>query len=149
MENSCFFDQKDAILSDFHYLESRFYSSNTDIVETLFTVIQDRHNHSESYITVIVSQTAQKVEIYLAKGRSGPAFFSSDLGHFFGTNVAIDLGVMLKGKVHYKPQFVYDVVRIHFLMIHMELIDYNIVADTKAALLRCFFFIPELKLETL
>ena len=44
------------------------------------TLIQERHNHSESFVTVKVSQRTQKVEVYLEIDGSGLAFFSTDLG---------------------------------------------------------------------
>ena len=37
------------------------------------------------------------------------------------------------------------IVRIHSLMIYTELIEYKIVGDTQAPLLRCFSFISKLK----
>ena len=52
---------------------------------------------------------------------------------------------MLRGKRPHKPEFGYDIVRIHSLMIYTDLIEYNIVGDTKAPLLRCFSFISKLK----
>ena len=109
------------------------------------TLIQERHNHSENCIKVKVSRSTQKVEIYLASDGSGIAFFSADLGHIFGSNVGNIFGVMLRGKGPHKPQLAYDIVRIHSLMIYTNLIEYNIVGDTKAPLLRCFPFISKLK----
>ena len=52
---------------------------------------------------------------------------------------------MLRGKGPHKPEFAYDIVRIHSLMIYTDLIEYNIVGDTKAPLLRCFPFLSKLK----
>ena len=52
---------------------------------------------------------------------------------------------MLRGKGPHKPEFAYDIVRIHSLMIYTDLIEYNIVGDTKAPLLRCFPFNSKLK----
>ena len=52
---------------------------------------------------------------------------------------------MLRGKGPHKLEFVYDNVRIHSLIIYTDLIEYNIVGDTKAPLLRCFPFISKLK----
>ena len=52
---------------------------------------------------------------------------------------------MMRGKGPQNPNFAYDIVRIHFLIICTGLIKYNIVGDTKAPLLRCFRFIPKLK----
>ena len=52
---------------------------------------------------------------------------------------------MLSGKGHHKPEFAYDIVLIHSPMIYTDLMEYNIVGDTKAPLLRCFLLISKLK----
>ena len=108
-------------------------------------LIQERHNHRENCIKVKVSRRTQKVEIYLANEASGLEFFSTGLGHVFGSIVGNEIGVLSKGKGPHKPEFAYDIVRIHSLMIYTDLIEYNIVGDTKAPLLRCFLFISKLK----
>ena len=108
-------------------------------------LIQERHSHSENCIKVKVSRRTQKVEIYLANAESGLAFFSTDRGHIFGSNVGKEFGVMLKRKGPHKLEFAYDIVRIHSLMIYTDLIEYNIVGDIQAPLLRCFPFISKLK----
>ena len=131
--------------SEFYNLELGLYPSIKDIVETMNTLIQERYNHSEKCITIKVSGRTQKVEIYFANEGPGLAFFSTDLGHIFGSNFGNEFGVMLRGKGPHKPGFAYDIVRIHSLMIHRELIEYNIVADRQAPLLRCFPFISKLK----
>ena len=140
-----FFDKKLSESSDFYYVEPGLYPSITDTVEAMNTLIQERHNHSENCVTVKVSRRTQKIEIYLAIERSGLAFFSTDLGHIFGSNIGNEFGVMLRGKGPHKQEFAYDTVRIHSLMIYRDLIDSNIVGDTKAPMLRCFPFISKLK----
>ena len=45
---------------------------------------------------------------------------------------------------HY-PQFSYDIIRIHSLMIYSDIIEFNIVGDTKTPLLRCIPFISKVK----
>ena len=117
----------------------------TDIVEAMNTLIQERCNHSGKCVTVKVSRRTQKVEIYLANEGSALAFFSTDLGHIFGSNVGNEFGVTLRRKGPHKPEFVYDIVHIHSFMIFTDLIEYNIVGDTKAPLLRCFPVISKLK----
>ena len=92
-----------------------------------------------------MSRRTQKIEIYLANERSGPAFFSKDLGQIFGINVGKEFGVMLIGKGPHKPEFAYDIVRIHSLIRYTDLIECKNVGDTKAPLLRCFPFISKLK----
>ena len=115
------------------------YPSITDIVKTMNTLIQERHNHSEICIAVEVSRRTQKVEIYLANEGSSIAFFSTDLGHFFRRNVGDEFGVMLRRKAPHKLKFDYDIVRIHSIMKYTEVTEYNILGDTKAPFLPCFF----------
>ena len=140
-----FFDEKFSKSFEFYYLEPGLYASITVMVEAMNTLIQKRHNHSGSCIAVKVSRRKQKVEIYLPKEKSGIACFSVDLGQFFGCNVGNESGVVLRGKGLHKPEFAYDFVRIYSLMIYMDLVEYNMVDDTEGPLLRCFFFISELK----
>ena len=59
---------------------------------------------------------------------------------FLGSNVGREFGVMLREERPQKPEFAYDIVRIYSLMIYTDLIEYNIVGDTKAPLLCCFPF---------
>ena len=81
-----FFDKKLSRSSEVYYLEPGLYPSIMDIVETMNTLIQERHNHSENCNTGKVPRRMQKVEIDLANEGSGIAFFSTDLGHNCGSN---------------------------------------------------------------
>ena len=45
--------------------------------------------------------------------------------------------MLLGGKRLHKPECAHDIVRIHFLIIYTDLIEYNIVYDAKTRLLRC------------
>ena len=100
-----FFDKKLSNSSKFFYLEQSLYPSITDIVEAMNIFIQERHNHSKNCIKVKVSRRTQKVEIYFASEVSGLAFFSTDLGHVFGSNVGNEFGVMLRGKGPHQSEF--------------------------------------------
>ena len=140
-----FFDEKLSKSTSTYNLEPGLYTSITDIVEAMNKLIQERNNHNETCITVKVSRRSQKVVIILANDTSGLAFCSTDLGHIFGNNVGNQFGVLMKGKGPHEPQFAYDIVRIHSLMIYSDLVEYSIVGDTKAPLLRCFPFISKLK----
>ena len=140
-----FLDKKLSKSSDFYYLEAGLYISVKDIAEAMNTLSQERHNHRENCITVKVSGRTQKVEIYFAKEGSCLAFFSRSLGHIFGSNVRNEFGAMVRKKGPHKPEFAYDTVRIHSLMIYTDLIQYNIVGDTKVQLLSCFLFFSKLK----
>ena len=139
-----FFDEKLSKPTSTYNLEPGLYTSITDIVEAMNTLIQERNNHKETCITVEVSRRTQKFVIMLANDSSGLAFCSTDLGHIFGNNVGNHFGVLMKGKGPHEPQFAYDIVRIHSLMIYSDLVEYNVVGDIKAPLLRCFPFISKL-----
>ena len=143
--NFMFFDTKIKNSSELYYPKPGVYTSITDIVEAMNTLIQERHNHSQKCIKGKVSRRTQKVEIYLANGGSSLPFFSTDLGQIFGSNVGNEFQVMLRGKGTHKQEFANEIVRIHFLMIYTDPIECNIVGDTKTPLLRCFLFISKLQ----
>ena len=83
--------------------------------------------------------------MYLASEESSLTIFSTDLGHIFGGDVRNDSGKLMRGKEPHEPTFAYDIVLIHSLMIYTDIVEYNIVRDTKPPLLRCFRFISKLK----
>ena len=138
------FDEKLCKSTSTYNLEPGLYTSITDIVEAMNMLIQERNNYYETCITVKVSRSAQKVVIMLAKDTPGISFCSTDLGHIFGKNVGNEFGVLMIGKSPHEHEFAYDIVRIQSLMIYSNLVDYNIVGDTKAPFLRCFPFISKL-----
>ena len=140
-----FYDEKLSKSTSTYNLEPGLYTPITDTVEAMIMLIQERNNHNETCITVKVSRKTQKVDIMLANDTSGLAFCSTDLGHVFGLNVGNEFGVLIKGKGNHEPQFDYDIVRVHSLKIYSDLVEYNIVGDTKAPLLRCFPFSSKLK----
>ena len=88
---------------------------------------------------------AQKLKVYLANEESSLAIFSTDLGHINGGDVRNDLGKLMNGKGPHEPTFAYDIVGIHSLMIYTDIVEYNIVGDTKAPLLRRFPFLSRLQ----
>ena len=81
----------------------------------------------------------------LANETSGLAFCSTDFGHIFDNNVRNQFEVPITKKDPHEPEFAYEIVRIHSLMIYSDLVECNFVGDTKAPLLRCFPFISKLK----
>ena len=140
-----FYDEKLSKTTEAYYLEPGLYSYITDIVEAKNTLIQERNNHRDTCVTIKVSRVTQKIKVYLANEESILAIFDTDFGHIFGGDVKNDLGVLMSGKGPHELTFAYDIVRIHSLMVYTDIVDYNIVGDTKAALLRCFPFISRLK----
>ena len=82
-----------------------------------WTLFQKRQNHNKICLTVKVSQRTEKVEIYLAIERSGPAYFSMDLRQIFESYVFNEFGVILIGKRPYKPEFAHYIISVHLPMI--------------------------------
>ena len=143
--NFKFFDKKLSKSTSTYSIEPGLYTSITDIVEAMNTLFQERNNQNETCILVKVSRRTQKVVIMLANDSSGFAFCSTDMGHIFGTNVGNEFGVLMIGKGLHEPEFAYDIVHILSLLIYSDLVEYSIVGDTKASLLRCFPLISKLK----
>ena len=140
-----FYDGKLSKTTEAYYLEPGLYSSITDLVEAMNTLIQERNNHRDTCITIKVSRVTQKVKVYLANEEPSLADFSTDLEHIFGGDVRNDSGILMRGKEPHEPTFAYDIVRIHSLMIYTDIVEYNFVGDTKAPLPRCIPFISKLK----
>ena len=140
-----FFDEKLSKFTSSYKLEAGLYTSITGIVKAINMLDQEKNNHNETCITVKVSRRTQKVAVMLEKDTSGLAFCSTDLSHIFVNKVGNEIGVLMKGKCPHQPEFAYDIVRFHSLKIYSDLVEYNIVGDTKAPLLRCFPFISKLK----
>ena len=108
-------------------------------------LIQKRNNNNETCITVKVSRRTQKNIIMLANDISGLAVCSTDLGHIFSNNVGKEFGVLILEKGPHEPEFAYNIVRIRSLMFYSKPVEYNIVGDTRAPLLRWFTFISKVK----
>ena len=139
------FDEKLSKFTSTYNPEPGLYTSITDIVDAMNTLIQEKKNHNENCITVKVSRRTQKVVIRLADDTSGLACSNTDSGHIFGNNVGNEFGVPMIGKSPHEPELAYDLVRIHSKTICSDIVEYNFVGDTKAPLLRCFPFISKLK----
>ena len=100
-----FFDEKLSKSTLTYSIEPGLYTSITDNVEAMNTLIQERSNHNETCITVKVSRRTQKVVIMLANDSSGLSFCSTDLGHIFGNNVGNEFGVLMIEKGPHEPKF--------------------------------------------
>ena len=71
---------------------------------------------------------------------------SADLSYIFGCDLEQNqTEVIMTGKGPHYPQYSYDIIRIHSLMIYSHIIEYKIVGDTKTPLLHCIPFISKLK----
>ena len=87
-----FCDEKLSKSTSTYSIGTGLYTSITDFVEAMNTLIQEKNNHNETCRTVKVSRRTQKVVTMLANVCSGLAFCSTDFGHKIGDNVGTDLG---------------------------------------------------------
>ena len=98
-----YFDEKLSKSTSTYNLQLGLYTSITDIVEAMNTLIQEKNNHNETCITVKVSRRTRKVVIMLANDTSGLAICSTKLGHLFGNIVGNEFGVLMIGKSPQEP----------------------------------------------
>ena len=101
-KNSCFLINKNAKSSDFYYRELKFLPFHYNFVETNNTLIQKRQSSTE----ICIEDSPCKCS----------CIFCTDLGQFFGSNVANDNCVLLRGKGPQKPESTYDIVRLYILL---------------------------------
>ena len=120
-----FFEEKLSKAKTTYNLEPGIYTSITDVVEAMNTLIQEKNNHNKTCKTVRVSRRTQKVVIMLANDDSAVAFCSTDLGHIFGNNLGNKFGVLIMEKGPHEPEFAYNIVHIQSLMIYSDLVEYN------------------------
>ena len=97
-------------------------------------------------IKLHVNKITQRISLSLPNQNSLLVIFSVNLCHVFGCEAAVyGMGVFMSGAGPHFPKFPYDIVRIDTLMIYSDIVEYYIVGDTKAALLRCIPFISNIK----
>ena len=130
-------------------IEPGLYPSIVDIVVAMNNKIRERLGaqvFEYNGIYVSVDKITQKVAVHLPESQSVFIIQSADLSHIFGCDLEQNqTGVIMKGKGPHYPQYSYDIIRIHSLMIYSDIIEYNIVGDTKTPLLRCIPFISKVK----
>ena len=110
--------------------------------------IQEREKYEKTPIKLHVNKITQRISLSLPIQNTLFVFFSADHCHVFGYEEAVyGMVDFMSGARPHFPNFPYDIVRIHTLMIYSDIVEYNIVGDTKAALLQCIPFISKVKIE--
>ena len=131
------------------HVEPGLYPSIVDIVVAMNDKVRKRigaQKYEYNGIYVSVYKITQKVSIHLPEDQSVFIIQSADLSHIFGCDLEQNqTSVIMKGKGPHYPQCSYDIIRIHYLMIYSDIIEYNVVGDTKTPLLRCILFISKVK----
>ena len=116
-------------------IEPGLYSSIDDIVVAMNNKIRERLGaqvFEYNGIYVSVDKITQTVAVHLAENQSVFIIQSADLSHIFGCDLEQNqTGVIMKGRGPHYPQYSYNIIRIHSLMIYSDIIEYNIVGDKK------------------
>ena len=132
--------------SDYYTLDPDLYPSISDIVSEMNRKNQEREKHEKTPIKLHVNKITQRISLSLPNQNNLIVIFSADLCHVLGCEEAVyGMGVFMSGAGPHFSKFPYEIVRIHTLMIYSDIVEYNIVGDTKAALLRCIPFISKIK----
>ena len=130
-------------------IEPGLYPKIVDIVVARNNKIRERLGaqvFKYNGIYVSVDKIKQKVAVHLPENQSVFIIQSADLSHIFGCDLEQNqTGVIMKEKGPHYPQYSYDLIRKHSIMICSHIIEYNIVGDTKTPLLRCIPFISKVK----
>ena len=134
------------------HIKPGLYPSIVDIVVAMNDKVRKRigaQQYVYNGIYVSVDKITQKNAIHLPEDQSVFINQNADLSHIFGCDFEQNqTGVIMKGKNPHYLHYFYDIIRIHSLMIYSDIIEYNIVGDTKTPLLRCISFISKVKMET-
>ena len=130
-------------------IEPGLYPSIVDLVVAMNNKIREplgAQVFEYNGIYASVDKITQKVANHLPESQSVFIIQSADLSHIFGCDLEQNqTRVIMKRKGPNYPQYPYDIIRIHSLMIYSDIIEYNIVGDTKTPLLRCIPFISKVK----
>ena len=139
------FVKKFSKLSEFDYLEPGIYPSIADVVESKNILIQDGRNHCESCIRVEVSQRKQKKTRYSLQLKALVFHSLKWTWEFFSRTVFSNLLDWCSKENYLNNNNMLTTFSANTLMMHTDLVEYNIIGDTKAPLLRCCFLVSKLK----
>ena len=129
------------------HIEPGRYPSIVDIVVAMNEKFGKRiaaQKKEYNVIYVSLDKITEKIAIQLPEDQSVFIILSADLSHNFGCDLEQNrTGVLRKGKRPHHPQFSYDIIRKHSLMIYSDIKEYNIVGVTNTPLLCCILFISK------
>ena len=118
--------------SDYYTLDPGLYPSISDIVNKMNKKIQEREI---TPIRLHGNKITQRIYSSLPNENSLLVILSADLYHVLGCEEAVyGMGVFMSGAGPHFPKFPYDIVQLHTLMIYSDVVEYNILRDTKTAL---------------
>ena len=117
-------------------IEPGLYPSIVDIVVDMNNKTRAREHLGEyNRIYVSVDKITQKVAVHLPENQSLFIIQSVDLSQIIGCDSEQNqTGVIMKGKGPHYPQYSYNTIRMHSLILYSDIIEYIIVGDTTSSL---------------
>ena len=116
-----------------------FYKSLDDILAAMQRV-ESTVNKSFTLKSEI-DNVNHKLKLTLPNDHSGLNIISPELAHILG----FPMSFLILGKGPHVSHYPIDILRVHSLMLYTDIIEYGIIGDTKAPLLRCFPFISRIR----
>ena len=121
------------------------YSSIDDILVTMKQVAAEQDPPKQLNMQWTVNTRNQKIEIKLPRPNSALNIISPDIAHILG----FPMSFLLWGEGPHVSTFPVDILRVHSIMVYTDLIEYGIIGDTKAPILRCFPFISRIQNDSI
>ena len=116
-----------------------FYASTEQVLHRMRDQIKLHHSDDELYWTI--DELTSKLEVKLPEARSALNIMSGDISHILG----FPMSVLLIGEGPHYSNFPVDILRIHSVQVYTDIIEYSIIGDTMAPVLRCFPFVTKMK----
>ena len=117
------------------------YHSLDEILRAMQAVANEKYTNKNVDFKWSVNKRDQKVDIILPNEQAKLNIISLDLAQILG----FPMSVLLMGVGPHKSHFPVDILRLHSVMIYTDIIEYGIIGDTTAPLLRCFPLIAKLR----
>lgn len=120
------------------------YLSLDEIFQSVNDALRLRNRQSADLKWKVDSIT-RHCEIELASENSQLVFGSQDLCSILG----FSKGVWFNSKGPHKSEFPIDILRFHSVMVYTDIVEFSIIGDTKAPILRCFPFINKIQRDSI
>ena len=111
------------------------YLSLDEIFQSMNDALRLRNRQSVELKWKVDSIT-RHCEIELASDKSQLVFASQDLCSILGFSQS----VWFSSKGPHRSEFPIDILRFHSVMVYTDIVEFSIIGDTKAPILRCFPF---------
>ena len=118
------------------YIQPGLYMSLDEILTSMNNSLKKKRSTQKVDLKWSINQVSRKVDISLPSKDSHLVISSPDLSTILG----FPSNVWLKGIGPHQSLYPIDILRIHSVMVYTDIVEYSVIGDTKAPVLRCFPF---------